>query len=168
MIVELSDKVNERKSLLKRTAVHSLIAALLAVTVVLMLTTPAAVAAGLAECVDTVVMDVDQCETTPEPCCCEAHSDGTTDQVMGETLHTADAPAMPSMPACNCSMSSSEPTPIVPLAVPAHGASSVIIALNGVYSTSVIAPAGVHDFAMERGPAPSHEGIYLTHCALLR
>ena len=161
-------KLITRKFLLKRSTRHTLIAAFLAVAVVLTLSAPAAVAAGLAECVDSVAIDMDQCETTPAPCCCEAHSDGTINQALSASLHPVDDPATPSIPACNCTISSSEPAPVVPTAIPAHGISPVVIAMHTVYSTSAIAPAGAHELAMERGPAPSHEGIYLFHCALLR
>ena len=154
--------------MLKRSTLHTFIATFLAVAVVLTLTAPVAVAVSLAECVDTVAMNMDQCETTPAPCCCEAHSTGAADQMMGTASHSADHSTPDSMPVCGCSLSSSEPAPVVPVAVPAHGTSSVVIAAHSACSTNVIAPAHMHELAMERGPAPSHEGIYLTHCALLR
>ena len=153
---------------MKRSVIHIVIAAFLAVAVVLALTAPTAVAAGLVECVNTMPMAMDQCEPTPEPCCCEAHSEGVTEQTMSGMAHPADESAPGPMPACECSLSSSEPAPIVPAAVPAHSNSPVVIATHGLVPTSDIAPLRAYDSAMERGPAPAHEGIYLFHCALLR
>ncbi|MCH7909965.1 MAG: hypothetical protein IIB38_10155 [Candidatus Hydrogenedentes bacterium] len=153
---------------MKRSVIHTVLAAFLAVAVVLTLTAPAAVAASLVEYVNTMAMEADRCEPTPEPCCCEAHSKSATEQTMSGMGHPADKSAPGSMPACGCSLSSSEPAPIVPAAVPAHGASPVVIAAHGLVSTSDIAPLRTGALATKRGPAPAHEGIYLFHCALLR